>query len=242
MTAEVRSWLPASTLGLDTVGPALAPMLDAWTDAWFRQARAELVECQQTDRTPAQQAAAQRISLESSSCFIDLSARAKRCVLEAVLGIDLAEVTLAEADHRLLDSFAADIGEDLLKRIDPAPLPAKGTLVRLELKLNHEALLILHCPNCVLISAIKAQARHPNDKPMTLERRWNAVGSASITAAALAGRAQLSIDELDGLGVGDVVILDRRADDPIDLVLASSGEVIAHGKISNDQDRRALTL
>lgn len=241
MTAEARSWLPASTLGLDIVGPALAPLLDAWTDSWFTRARTELVACQQLDRVPAQAAAAQRIMLEHSGCFLDLSARGKRTLLEAALGIDLSEVALAEADHRLLDSFATDIGDDLLKRIDPAPHPAKDSLFRLELKLNHEELLFLHCPASLLISAIKARAQQ-NSKLTPLDRRWNAVGSASITAAALAGRALLSIDELDGLGVGDVVILDRRTDDPIDLVLASSGEVIAHGKISRDQDRRTLIL
>lgn len=61
-----------------------------------------------------------------------------------------------------------------------------------------------------------------------------------VRVQALLGRARLTIDQLLELGVGSVVELDRRAGDPVDLLV--NGRLIARGELVLVDGQLGITL
>ena len=61
-----------------------------------------------------------------------------------------------------------------------------------------------------------------------------------VRVQALLGRAQLTIDQLLGLSVGSIIELDRRAGEPVDLLV--NGRIIARGELVLIDGQLGVTL
>ncbi|WP_157215374.1 hypothetical protein [Flavisphingomonas formosensis] len=243
MSHRVRPWLPASALSVERVRAALAAPLDAWTQRWFAQAAITLSACQPAARLAAVPESTVRIAHATSTSAILLPARGKRHLIEAVLDISLSDVTVSEDDHRLLDAFARRICEDLLDRLGASgEAPAPGaTSLRLTISHGRDELLHLDCADTLIIAHIR-RARRPAAQPPKLTGRWQALGGQPVAAVALAGRAQLSLEELKGLAVGDVVLLEGAVNGRAALSFPPSGAIMAQATLGNDQGRRILSF
>jgi flagellar motor switch/type III secretory pathway protein FliN len=226
---QISDWLPESAFTEETVGPALHDAISSWCGRWFSSARAEVSAVRLSQ---ASKRMAQGLHVASRSCEAELSGRGKRALLEAALGIDLSGLSLAEGDHRILDSFATAAVNDLLTALDAlGEHRGGGPVLCATLVLAGTEMGVLALPSQLLVSAIK-KAIGPIRKPAQAPRsRAEALKLVTVKTEGYLGRAQLTVDDLQGLAVGDVIVLDNSLKDPVELRMPDSQKCIGRGKL-----------
>lgn len=237
MTEHVREWLPRDVFTQDVVQPALAGLLTEWSRHWFTRARAGVtaVSFETMQAEPA-------LLVDGDAAQIVLSGRGKRHLLEALLGLELADAVISAADHKLLDAIATDAAADLLARIDElaAGKGRDGAMLAISLALGSREMAILFLPDHVLIPAMKAamwRRRQSSEAPQTIAE---ALKPVPLRAEAVLGQADLTLGDLRHLSVGDVVVLDTSVRDPVELRLANNGRCIGRGRLGRDGVRPSI--
>jgi flagellar motor switch/type III secretory pathway protein FliN len=80
----------------------------------------------------------------------------------------------------------------------------------------------------------------PSPQRVTLSPALEALTDRPVAIEAILGEAELTLDELYTLGVGDVIRLDRRLEDPLTLRL--SDKAVCGGFLGTSGDRKAVQL
>lgn len=226
---QVRDWLPEQAFTQDAAELILREPLALWSGRWFVRARAE-VRAARISRANAQ--AAQGIQVRGTSTEIRLSGRGKRALLEAALATDLSTAMLLESDHKVLDSLATEIASDLLATLDSigAGFSADPLFsVTLTLAGVEMAVLDLSTPAFIpLLKKAMGGAHKPARKPAS---RTEALKCTSLRAEGYLGRAELTLDDLQGLGIGDVIVLEKTLREPVELRLPGNQQFVRRGKL-----------
>ena len=226
---QVRDWLPEQAFKQESAELILREPLSLWSGRWFTRVDAEVrsarVSC-------ANSQVAQGIQVRGTSSEIRLSGRGKRALLEAALATDLSTMILTESDHKVLDSLATEIASDLLATLDPigAGFSAEPVLsITLALAGVEMAVLDLSMPAFIpVLKKAMGPAREPAQKPRS---RIEALKRTFLRVEGYLGRAELTLNELQGLGIGDVIILEKTLKDPVELRLPGSQQFIRRGKL-----------
>jgi flagellar motor switch/type III secretory pathway protein FliN len=228
VTEHVREWLPKEAFTREVVRPALSELLSAWSQRWFVHARADVGSVRGGEPRVVQSPV-----IAGDCAEIELSGRGKRNLLEALTGVELAGLTLNEADHRVLDAFAGDALADLLAAIDDkvAGKGNDGALVIVSLVLGGKEMCSLFLPEHVLIPAMKGAMARRREAVGRPRGCLEALRPVRLSIEAVVGKAELSLHDLQHLSVGDVVVLDAPLKDGISLRLAGSGRAIGRGKL-----------
>ena len=243
MSQDVRPWLPRSAFTLDAVRTALAPALSLWSRQWFSGPAVEILSVGPVEgRTIS---TGEHLEIAGHATKIRISGRAKRLLLEASLAVRLESVELTEVDHRLLHAFAEAIGKDLAARIDALAADEDKTAgdvtMSILVGLNGEKLADLSCAASMLVGPIKSGiARTPDTaKPAS----WlSALRLTPVAVEGYLGRVEIGVDDLEGLGVGDVLVLDRPVGDAVDLHLSPWKHLIARGALDQNDGRVSIHL
>ena len=240
-----RAWLPDAALTLDRISAALSVCLQEWAEAWIGDA----VTAAQVQFSDAAQISTQvgRIHVAGSATSISSEGRAKRALLEALLGSSLHGHVLTERDHRLLDGLAGRALQDLVARCDDlgraTDLPAaaaRAAIVTLRCPAGEIAKLEL--PHSALAGLVKASLGDNHGKPMSISSRVEALGEAAVEIEAVLGENILRFEDVAGLAVGDVLLLDRALEEPAQIRIAQAGVTLGAGMLSRDGNRVALTI
>ena len=239
-----RAWLPKDAFSLEAVGACLSGPLAAWAERWFIRAPAAVAAVRAGE---AAAPAPQSLNTEGVHAALELSGRGKRRLLEAALDIDLADQPLSEGDRRLLDAFAQQISQDLIAGLDEAlsteTQDAGGMPVVSTITVGGHDVFSLLVSDHVLVPLIKAHV--PNSPPprqRPLMRRAEALKRTKLSAYGFLGRAELGLDELEGLNVGDVLVLDRMLAEPVELRLAGKQTALLRGRLCHDGGLVAIQL
>jgi len=240
-----RAWLPDAALTLDRISAALSVCLQEWAEAWIGDA----VTAAQVQFLNASQISTQvgRVHAAGSATTVSSEARTKRALLEALLGTSLHGHVFTERDHRLLDGLAGRALEDLVARCDrlvgafPAPA-ATARIAILTLRCPAGEIAKLELPHAALAGLVKASLGDVRSKPMSISSRAQALGEATVEIEAVLGENILRFEDIAGLAVGDVLLLDRSLDEPAQIRLAQAGVVLGAGLLSRDANRVALTI
>jgi hypothetical protein len=183
-----------------------------------------------------------RLTFEEAVGAVVLPPPARRLLLEAALALDLTEVAVREADRPVLDQLVEQMVRDLLVRLAVTrEEETHARRVSVTLGLQDRELLTLELPENGVVRLIHAALpRRPDAGPLVSRRR--ALGVSPVTVEGLLGRGSLSIHDLEGLAVGDIVLLDRGPSEKVELRLAPRSYGIAHAVLGRTGDRPSLRL
>ena len=91
------------------------------------------------------------------------------------------------------------------------------------------------------VAALRDSSGHRGSASMPVTPVENALGSESVLVSAIIGEAELPISEFARLAIGDVLVVDRRLQEPL-TVHVEGGEVFAGGHLCAAQGSRAIEL
>jgi flagellar motor switch/type III secretory pathway protein FliN len=145
----------------------------------------------------------------------------------------------------VLDLLVQEMLEDLCRLIEPKLGEAETqspSNLRACIGLGRGEVLDLRLPSPALVPLLKAKWPRAMSSSGALRRRSDALKQVSVSARACLGRVEIALEELEGLSVGDVLVLDRNVNDPIDLCLPGSDQPVLRGALRRDADRIVLQL
>jgi flagellar motor switch/type III secretory pathway protein FliN len=236
-------WLPKEAFQAEAVGAVFAPSVEAWSQNWFARGTAIVCGVRTSDEASARPSV-QR--LQGNVVAVELHPRGKRLLLEMALGVDPAEQQLLDADRRILDAFETDVAEDLVKRLDKemngGGAYKGGVQSEVTVSVVEDEMLTIICPQHILVPHLKKRLGPSSPAARALESRMKALRPARVVADGILGHAQLSIDELEELSVGDVLVLDRTLNDLAELRLSNSGKLIGSGKLLHGNGKTSIQL
>ena len=242
---DARAWLPKGAFSVGAVGACLAAALEIWARRWFLRATAA-VAAVRAEEGCAAAPAAQSIQVEGALAALDLGGHGKRRLLEAALDADLASQPLTDGDRRLLDALARRMVEDLLRLLEETLAPGDksedASWVAATVVVDGHDVLDLRVPEHVLVPRIKAFAAPVAGPERKLTGRSEALKRTALIAHGFLGRAELGLDELKDMSIGDVLILDRALGDPVELRLAGSPAALARGRLFRTDNAVSLQI
>jgi hypothetical protein len=240
-----RAWLPKGAFSIGAVGACLAVPLESWTRRWFLRATAA-VAAVRAEEGCAAPAAPQGIRVEGALAALDLGGHGKRRLLEAALDADLAGQPLTDGDRRLLDALARRMAEDLLRLLEETLAPGDkseaASWFAATVVVGGHDVLDLHVPAHVMVPRIKTFAAPAAGPRQKLTGRSEALKRTALIAHGFLGRAELGLDELKDMSIGDVLILDQALGDPVELRLAGSPAALARGKLLRTDNAVSLQI
>jgi len=241
VTIAAKDWLPAEAFSEEAVRAALAETVERWSRRWLREGAAAVAAVHPAGIA---EPSSQSRLVTGTIAHAELTGRGKRALVEASLDVELAGQTLSEGDHAVLEAFAGAAMQDIVALLDEnfrGDPEDDGARLRIVLSLAGAELLAVTLPRHVLVPAMRGRLGAPRTGKDAPKSRLGALGSTKVTAEAVLGQVELALGDLHALGVGDVVILDRMLQDPVELRL-SAGQPIARGKLSRNAGRVAIQL
>ena len=224
-----KDWLPAGAFSEEAVKAVLAETVERWSKRWFAKGTAAIAT---VHRAVIAEPSSQSRLVTGTVAEAELTGRGKRALIEASLDAELAGQALSEGDHAVLDAFAGAAVQDLVALLDEKfrSDDDEGARLRIGLSLFGSDLLAVTLPRHVLVAAIRGRLGRSRLNTETPKSRLGALAGTTVTAEAVLGEVELALGDLNALGVGDVVILDRALQDPVELRLAA-GQRIGWGKL-----------
>lgn len=241
MSVEARSWLPEGAFGTATVDAVLADVLCAWSAQWFARRTATVSYVRPHDAAHAAPGTAQLLGERAA---LQLPARGKRLLLEALLDTDLSQQILGEGDRRVLDDLTGQVLDDLVVRLDKffeaEARHDEERRLSVGVVFGTGELLIITVPDHILVPALRARVSRSEQARAPLRKRLQALAETKIVAEAVLGHVELSMSDIEALDVGDVLVLDRALEEPIDLYV--SGKPLARAKLARNGQQFSLQL
>jgi len=215
-------WMPEECLGGPQVARPVARIVSDWARVWFAQTSWDYcADVWVPEAWPR----------EGWTTLREEGAVALRGGTGAILRIAFAMLgepecpNLTTRDLRLLRRIAGEALDDLVTRLK-ADLPVGGSsdhqeLERWSLAIGVAGDPILHLSlDRVAVCLLARRTFAPVRSVAGLERPTAAVAEVPIPVAGQLGRASLALDQIGSLEPGDILLLDREAEDPIDLLVA----------------------
>jgi len=239
MTAA-KGWLPQCAFTDQALRLVLSDGILSWAQRWMC---GHSVEMSGFHQGKAQRQALRTLRIQIASAEVELSGHEKRVLLEALLNASLESRVMNEGDHRILDDFLTKAIKDLLSAFDVVePSEGGGEWVSFKLGMAGKDFATVALRTGSLVSKVKGLYR-PNerddDKPVS---RLAALRSVTLVTEGILGRAELTLDDIGDLAVGDVVILDRPIDDPVQLRILTTGQIVREGHLIRTGNHVAIQL
>lgn len=253
MSIQARNWLPRGSLDGGAVAAALAGTFDAWSVAWLARGRVTPVAIVSGDAL----AAPVDGQWFDSGCGLALAVpgAARDELVAMLLGATSSGNGPIDAD--ILARLVRDCLDDLGRRLaascglppetrwalrDAARVPDIAAPHGVALRGTGAASPLRLVIARDLAIALRKGALPAPVKPSPPKPIGDALGGQRIAVAAAVGRCRLTLADVAGLGVGDVLVLDTPAGAP--LALAIDDIVVAPGawSVGESDDRLHLTL
>lgn len=242
-------WLPADALQPAHFEQLVSRTLEEWSSHWFKKARA-------TCRTRLREVGAISSPVLhwmgwGQDCAIGTDEAGRLALAEAMLGRPIGANAVQPADRPLLEDLARQCLEDLAGRIswliehDRSPeivagQSGLGAGMSWEIGLRRGATSInLSIGRSALVRWRKSLA--PKSAPPALGRIRAALGPTRIELGLKLGQCALRLAELEGLGAGDVVILNTEVGSPLSLI-AADRETGLKAKLADEGEGMGLHI
>lgn len=152
---------------------------------------------------------------------------------------------ILDLGQRLLMTFGVTLESGAARTVQQSPVPSvwdKGSgAIMAEMQSGGEKLILLLPPELT----IQPVTGHQSAQTRPLAARSDSLDSQSVRLRAWVGTAELRLDAMQSLRVGDVVRLDCGIDQPLRLLLDAPGReerLLAKGYLGTAQGRRAVQL
>lgn len=247
MTTTAWSWLPDGALSAPAVLGLIDDAVDAWSRRWFPdyRLRRQRQGFAGGSTTHPVAAATPRLSLRASSPSLDVLAG-------RVLDVDLARLELGDGDRTVIDALRDELAQDLAQGLDTAltgQQPRDGSAadvsgsVLIELADDEGRRLLMIETSRAILADVRRKvlpgARPGGDRLTSLRA---AVGHAPVKLSASVGSSVILLSEARRLAPGDVIVLDRKLDQPIDIVAGPGDTGLACARMVDAASPRSLRL
>jgi hypothetical protein len=241
MNGGVSPWLPKNAFDPAAIKAVFAAPIAAWSNAWFARLAAAPSQLR-----PIRATASQTMQIRGEHVRLELTGIGKRQLLECALDVDLNDAPRSDCDNHLLDALLVDILNDLVNRLDGAlegeAYDSTGDAVTLSVSLGTVDVLEFDMAVPLLVPLLKAYLGGPSDSAIPLGSRSAALRATKVVAHGCLGNANISLDDLNQLAVGDVLVVDRRLDERVALKLAEMDRPFALGTLRTENNNLAICL
>lgn len=258
MTLEAREWLPAGALTSAALSSLVHETVGAWAEHWIE--RPTRLTPSAIDPVVPQASGSKLLgwTLYGNNVGVHMAPAALFRLLALVLNCRLEPAGLTPADRRVLDDLELAMLSDLAKRLDdvfgekgtspdrtPKPKSPFETDGGVEFAFSDEAghhLFSLGLPAPVLASARKSLVSEPAGSGRPLQPFSDALADEFVDVGAVIGRSTISLTDLSQLVAGDVLVLDRGVEEPIEITVNDSEEPLGFASITEDDGQIALSF
>jgi flagellar motor switch/type III secretory pathway protein FliN len=247
MTISTSRWLPPDALSPERVQPLLARIVDAWSGHWFAGARAAEAAAFR-DNGPRETGWRSLPNVAS----IALTADASAAIAGAMIGATVPRANLRPGDRTIVEHLASTCADDLLRRLGEIASPgsraveiARGQMDLpdcswWELLVGPEKRRVkLALARSTMIELIRRQLPAPDNRP--LQSRRKGLAGQRIAIDAELGRCPISLADLQDLSIGDVLIVDRSTNTPVDVRVNGLASPL-RAALESDEGMTALIL
>jgi len=247
MSRIAKPWLPNEAIEPEALAVPLGRIVRGWSEHWFANAGTSIAPLYQDD-WPSSDATGWR-TLEGAS--IALTAACRCAVASAMLARSILANALQVNDRKLVDRLANECADDLVRRIVPGGSGGSSERVRgLPIDLDGcswwqvsvsgaRSLFCLAISPETAVWLAKSQLPPPKTNRMGTLRA--ALGGQQLSVSLDLGRCPIRLAELDSLAAGDVLVMDRSTEDPLELLLNGSRSPI-RARIGNTEGRASLVI
>lgn len=246
MTDVAWNWLPDGALGAPPVMRVIDSVLADWCDRWWagdhlRRQRLTFAETGSPD------------IVVQTAC---VSLRAPAASVEALAGwaldMDLSRIERSEDDGVVIDAMADAMFRDLVGTLDAAlgggadETPGRDRSGPVSIEFTDDAgrrILVIETSRALLAGVRRAALPEPPSdasRPLIPIRR--AIADTKVSLSAIVGSAEIALPDVRRLARGDVILLNRPLDQPLDLVANGSGARIACAELVDAASPRSLRL
>lgn len=256
MTADARPWLPFNALSDGVLNSCFSDLAREWAMRWFAGNQGRSVRIR-ADYGPPPIASGQAIWRTACGELALVTAPdAQNRLAGAALGVRIPTGKVSPRDGALLGDLAAEALGDLLataaksffssSNIDPPSGREVGVGARdgfairfgISLGLGSDLFSVLVRP-AAAVKTRKALINRPPSVP-ALFGCESAVAGQAVTLGARVGAGWLALEEVSSLAYGDVIVLDRKTSDMLELTI--NGKPLAGLACELGQDGSALRL
>jgi flagellar motor switch/type III secretory pathway protein FliN len=238
---SVHHWLPKDAFVGRAAKDVLSGPVADWSARWIARAPAAVSRLRLVEGGLARRDQ----SISGEHVELEMPGSGKRCLLEALLDVDLTEHQRSEGDMRVLDALADVVCKDLIRTFEAIvaghAVDEAGGRLKLTLTIGRNDICEATLPASSMVPLLKRQfGNATNDRP--LSRLSAALRHVHVSTRVVLGDVELSLNEVRELGVGDVVVVDRAVGDPVDLRLPSSTRPLARGKLGRNGNQISIQL
>ncbi len=251
MVSHTERWIPEEVLCDDQLTDAIQGHAVSWASDWFPGS----IPVRTSLNVAASQAAnSPEPHFVSGGCGVYLPEVDQLALAKALLGMDRGDTE--DSDREIFGSVTKSAVDDLLARFgsdlfedkprassQPGSASEPGAAkVRYTLTLGAPSIaLILEMPRS---RAVEARCRlvAPRKARLPLHDPAVALADLQVELGAQLGQVELSVPEVRQLAPGDVVILDRAVEDPMEVVIERSVSTGLRCRLQTNADALQLTL
>jgi hypothetical protein len=227
--SQINRWLPRDALGQGSIEPILVRLLREWSDRWIVDARVSAIPIYQDDWPPN----AQKVKWRSSAAIatIALTESTQWSLAAALLGSPAAQGSLQPTDRRIIDNLVTVIVDDLLRLLEREVDDGTRALMDTPIDFNgcqwwqvtlgpSKRSFNLAIATPALVKILK------RDLPVCAKRPMGTVAKGlarqPVEIGVQLGGCSVTLNDIEGLGPGDVLVLDRLTEDPMDVLINGS--------------------
>lgn len=254
MIEGVHDWLPVEALAAEPVRTRLSSAVEGWSGDWFGRLRTTLASLEPLEAEDFKRCVGDWRPLGRTSrmeCAPSIAHRLAAWALDAephlngtrALDLRLMQIfgdqMLGDLAERVEDALGLGDGSYNDSRMDAGPC---GGLILGIAGSAGGALLSLAVPAVAAIPYRKAALGARPAPCLAVPSMMDSLGGIQVALEATLGQAEIALEDLTGLRPGDVLILDREIEAPVEFTLAGSAHVLGRGRLSAAEGGLALTL
>lgn len=213
-----QAWLPEKHLTNPKLAASFAAIVEAWSAHWFAGPSWSAGDRWMPAGHPA--AHEEKVFETENGLACSIAGRDRLALAGAMLGLPLDKGIPAKADAQLVTAIADKALSDLADRLSALPFAAPQAdrsfyaameRPQYELKIGpkaKQAIMSFHADRALLVEVARSLAPPPRAQAMPV-RRGESIEDKPLDIGAKIGSARLTLVELQGLSVGDVIAFDR---------------------------------
>lgn len=249
MSNPAWNWIPDGAISASAVLGPFDAAADAWNERWFHDfsLRRRRVNFGASLSAVAPVVSTARLDLR-------LSSAAPMALLSGAMNEDVSRVELSDLDWTVLEKLRLEMLEDLMHALDAAlagdsvsdTVRSVDTSGAVSIELadpSGRVLATVDTTRAILarvrLNALPSARRRPNRSLVSLKA---AIARTPVRLEVRLGSTAIPLPEARRLSPGDVIILDRELDQPLDLAASLTGPTVACGHLVDASFPRSLRL
>ncbi len=258
MTEGVLDWLPIEVVTGAPVRALLDDVVGAWSADWFPRRRVSVAEHTAVQGERGENTPQPMWRIYRSLIALRCSDAGSHRLVGAALDARPDDAPATDHDRLIVQSMLDSILIDLANKLEAAlrleseasnglrfearPFANSGGAMITLADDQGFKLLTVALPLRAVLPYARSQMPAPIRQHEKPSRMTQALAPTTLEVGAWLGRAAITLEDLKGMSVGDVLVLDTRLDEPARLCALGSDLPLAFGRLGSADDRLSLTL